>query len=273
MREEFDGVKKLKKNVKLYTYVDEVFEKELNNFIERHKISSRAKLIRESIKFYLECCSLILRDESNPQGYNKDHILNVVKEALRNYSSYAGFEEDLKQILSPLKTSALLLREFDKKSEKFNGIIETIYKGVNKLENEIKERFEPELSSKIFRETDILHIEDNELDRQSIKTYFEDKGYNINSIETGEECLNILKYNRPKTILLDLNLKTSKLQGIELCKYLKDHPKYSSIPVIIMTAVISKLQKEKLLKETGAEHIIIKPINELADLDIILEYL
>jgi CheY-like chemotaxis protein len=54
---------------------------------------------------------------------------------------------------------------------------------------------------------------------------------------------------------------------------LKSKPQYNTIPIILISAVISEIEKKEILRYTGADDIIIKPIDKLADLDVLFKYL
>ncbi|MFX1551252.1 MAG: PleD family two-component system response regulator, partial [Promethearchaeota archaeon] len=126
---------------------------------------------------------------------------------------------------------------------------------------------------RFVKKIDVLYIEDNELERKTIDTYFKNQGINIKSVETSEEGLYLLNILTPKVILVDINLKTSKTNGDEFCQILKSNGEYSSIPIILISAVVSKNKKQEILTNTRADDIIIKPIEKLADLHILFKYL
>lgn len=77
----------------------------------------------------------------------------------------------------------------------------------------------------------------------------------------------------PRVILLDINLKTSRISGDKLCQMLKSSPQYNLIPIILISAIFSEKEKEEILTRTGADDIIFKPIDELKDLDVLFKYL
>ena len=87
------------------------------------------------------------------------------------------------------------------------------------------------------------------------------------------ESLDILKISTTRVILLDIDLKTSNINGDKLCQMLKSQPQYNTIPIILISAVVSKIEKREILISTGADDIIIKPIDKLADLDVLFKYL
>ena len=95
---------------------------------------------------------------------------------------------------------------------------------------------------------------------------------NIKAIETSDEALSTLKSLTPRVILLDINLKTSNMNGDQLCKMLKSSEKYNSIPIVLISAVFPETEKEELLTNTGADEVIFKPIDKLSDLDVIYKY-
>ncbi|GAH69989.1 unnamed protein product [marine sediment metagenome] len=92
-------------------------------------------------------------------------------------------------------------------------------------------------------------------------------------METSDEALYTLKTLTPKVILLDINLKTSNINGDKLCQMLKSNPQYDSISIILISAVFSEKEKEEILASTGADDIIFKPIDKLKDLDVLFKYL
>ncbi len=66
-------------------------------------------------------------------------------------------------------------------------------------------------------------------------------------------------------------MKTSNVDGLKLCQKLKANKEYKSIPIILISALVKEKEKEEILEKTNADDIIIKPIDKLADLDIILK--
>ena len=81
-----------------------------------------------------------------------------------------------------------------------------------------------------------------------------------------------MKVATPKAFLLDIDLRTSNIDGAKLCQMLKSKMSYNAIPIILISAVVSEKEK-KISTITEADDIIIKPIDKLADLDVILKYL
>ncbi|MCX7833085.1 MAG: response regulator [Ignavibacteria bacterium] len=78
----------------------------------------------------------------------------------------------------------------------------------------------------------ILIIDDDLSSRESLKTYFEDEGYRVNTAKNGVDALEIMKRFVPDLIICDI--KMPKLGGEELY-YILRGKKYRK-PIIFITA-------------------------------------
>ena len=165
---------------------------------------------------------------------------------------------------------ALAHRHENKKLQK--GIQNAIT-ALEALEISVKRHFEEPNIVRFVRKIDLLYIEDNELERKTIDYFFKAKGVNIRALETSDEAIYVLKNVTPRAILLDLNLKTSTLNGDRFCQMLKSSTEYNSIPIILISAAFSKKEKKEILIKTGADDVIFKPIDRLKDLNVMFKYL
>jgi len=240
--------------------------------MEQYNIKNQAKVIRHSVNYYLDYVYQILQKDIERKEYDEKSINDSIREAIDAFELYTTFHEELKQKISPLKVSILMLNDFLNEPSKLIESIENIKNALLELENSIKRRFEEPKLIRHIRKFDILYIEDNELERKTVDTYFKRKGVDIKSIETSEEGLDILKVFTPQSILLDIDLKTSNINGDKLCHMLKSKEQYKTIPIILISAVVSENEKKNILTTTKADDIIIKPIDKLADLDVLFKY-
>ena len=241
--------------------------------MEQYHIKNQAKIIRNSVKSYLDNVYQILEKDMEGKEYDEESINESIREAINTFDLHSTFHEELKQKLSPLKVSILMLNSFLNEPNKLTESIENIKNALSELESSIKRHFEKPKLIRYVKKFDILYIEDNELERKTVDTYFKRKGVNIKSVETSEEGLDILKVSTPRAILLDIDLRTSSIDGAKLCQMLKSKMLYKAIPIILISAVVSEKEKKKMVTITEADNIIIKPINKLEDLDILLKYL
>lgn len=86
-------------------------------------------------------------------------------------------------------------------------------------------------------------------------------------VRDGEECLDYLlhqgkyqdaiEYPRPGLLLLDLNMP--KLDGLSVLKAIREHPRHSRLPVVVLTT--SKADEDKVRSyDLGVNAYIMKPV-------------
>ncbi|MHA2035125.1 MAG: response regulator [Promethearchaeota archaeon] len=277
MADSYEKIKsdKLKKEIKWYTYVDSHLNSKLQDFMDEYDIKNQAKVIRNFVNYGIDYFAAILEKNShnNAQRYNEIEIDNLIRKAIEKYEIGNCFQQEIKQKLSPLKMSILMLKECMEQNEKFSVDVQNALSALEDLEFSVKRHFEAPNIRRFIKKIDILYIEDNELERKTVDNFYKTQGLIIKSVETSEEALYLLKTLTPRAILLDINLKTSNINGDELCQMLKSDGLFSSIPIILISAVFSEKEKESILSSTGADNIIFKPIDKLKELDVLFKYL
>jgi DNA-binding response OmpR family regulator len=105
----------------------------------------------------------------------------------------------------------------------------------------------------------ILVIEDDLKSLQLIEDVLVDKGYTILTTTRGDEALKILEADSAIHVLL-LDWMIPGINGLELLKRVKAHPRLKYIPVIIQTA---KTNKDDILEgiAAGAFYYLTKPFD------------
>ena len=111
----------------------------------------------------------------------------------------------------------------------------------------------------------ILMIEDNPMDVDLTKRAFKKRNLN-NPLEIamdGEEGLSYIARwdaGEPLPIVILLDLKLPKVDGLEVLRQLKNHLVYRTIPVVVLTT--SAEDKDiKAAYELGANSYIVKPVD------------
>ena len=99
------------------------------------------------------------------------------------------------------------------------------------------------------------------------KIILERAGFRVNILSNGMDILNN-HFEIPDLFLLDKQL--SGVDGLELCRYLKNHPATEQVPVIIISASEGI---GNLAKAAGADDYIEKPFDRKHLLDVIAENL
>jgi two-component system, OmpR family, alkaline phosphatase synthesis response regulator PhoP len=80
----------------------------------------------------------------------------------------------------------------------------------------------------------ILVVEDEEDIRELVSYNLLKEGYQVAGVASGEDALKAVEAKTPDLVLLDIMLPG--LDGLKVCRKLKDDPKFASIPVIMLTA-------------------------------------
>ena len=119
--------------------------------------------------------------------------------------------------------------------------------------------------TKKYNNHPILLVEDNPVDIDLTLRAFKKRNLNnpIQIARNGEEALAYIeKWDAgnqiPVVILLDL--KMPKIDGLEVLKVLKAHEKYATIPVVVLTTSSDNKDIESAYK-LGANSYIVKPVN------------
>ncbi|MEO0082732.1 MAG: response regulator, partial [candidate division WOR-3 bacterium] len=90
------------------------------------------------------------------------------------------------------------------------------------------------------------------------RTRLEANGFRVRTAADGEEALTLLRKLKPSLVLLDL--KMPKLDGYQVCRFIKQNPATRAVPVILFSASSSHslALRDKCL-ELGADDHIRKP--------------
>ena len=104
----------------------------------------------------------------------------------------------------------------------------------------------------------ILLIEDEANITQLVRYNVEQAGFRLLAARDGEEGLRLVEQNRPHLILLDLLLP--RLNGLDVCRRLKQQPETRDIPIIMLTAKAAEADKVQGL-ELGADDYVTKPFS------------
>jgi len=104
----------------------------------------------------------------------------------------------------------------------------------------------------------ILIVEDDKHILKLLEYNLEKEGFQILTSRDGEDALGQARKNHPDLILLDLMLPG--MDGLEVCKALKNDTKTASIPVIMLTAKSQESDKVVGL-ELGADDYVTKPFS------------
>ncbi len=106
----------------------------------------------------------------------------------------------------------------------------------------------------------VLVVDDNQQNRELLQAYLEDVDCRAIPAVDGPEALEILAKDPPDLILLDVMMP--KMSGFEVCRRIKNDPKTSDIPVIMVTALNEFGDIERGI-DSGTDDFLSKPVNKL----------
>ncbi len=104
----------------------------------------------------------------------------------------------------------------------------------------------------------ILAVEDEPDALQLLQFNLKNAGFKVLTAKTGEEALVKARSQQPDLIILDVMLPG--VDGLEICKMLRREPKTASIPVVMVTARATEIDRVLGL-ELGADDYVTKPFS------------
>ena len=102
----------------------------------------------------------------------------------------------------------------------------------------------------------VLVVDDNEDSLRIVESILRSAGFEVCLARDGKQGIEIAEASAPELIILDIMMPV--MDGVEALQRLRDSPRTSRIPVILLTA---KAQDEDVIAgyQTGADYYITKP--------------
>lgn len=105
---------------------------------------------------------------------------------------------------------------------------------------------------------EILVVDDEQDIRDLLGDFLEDEGHKIMTTGQAREAIDLVEQNQPELVILDIWLKESDLDGIDILKHIKT--KFPKIPVIIISGH-GTIEIAVVAVKQGAYDFIEKPFN------------
>ena len=106
----------------------------------------------------------------------------------------------------------------------------------------------------------ILVVDDHQQNLELLQAYLEDMDCETIPACDGPQALEIIANQPPDLVLLDVMMP--KMSGFEVCRRIKNDPKTTDIPVIMVTALNEFGDIERGI-DSGTDDFISKPVNKL----------
>lgn len=104
----------------------------------------------------------------------------------------------------------------------------------------------------------ILIVDDEAGIRELLKYNLEKEGFRVEEAEDGQGAVMAARHNRPDLVVLDLMLPG--MDGLEVCRTLKNLKETAAVPIIMLTAKSEEIDKIIGL-ELGADDYLTKPFS------------
>ena len=105
----------------------------------------------------------------------------------------------------------------------------------------------------------ILAVDDEPFNLEIIEEILEDLDFELQTVESGPACLEVVEDFDPQVILLDVSMP--KMSGYEVCKAIKENPNTQHIIVMFVSARGS-VEERMEGYSVGAEDYIVKPFGQ-----------
>lgn len=110
----------------------------------------------------------------------------------------------------------------------------------------------------MIKEIKILIVDDSDFDRNLLTIVFENKGFQVMSVDCGSKCFEEVNHNKPDIVLLDIMMP--EMNGQEVLHGLRKMYNSVELPVIMVTSKSDAADVVELLC-LGANDYIIKPVD------------
>ena len=105
----------------------------------------------------------------------------------------------------------------------------------------------------------VLTVDDAATMRKMIAMTLKGAGYAVDEAEDGVCALEYLRSNSVDLMIVDVNMP--RMNGIELVRKVRPHPRFKSVPILILTTESNEKTKA-LGKQAGATGWIVKPFKQ-----------
>ncbi len=104
----------------------------------------------------------------------------------------------------------------------------------------------------------VLLVEDNEMNRDMLTRRLTKKGFGVSVAVDGQEAVDMASAMVPDIVLMDMSLPV--MDGLDATRRIKSDPALKSIPIIVLTANATTVDRQNAL-DAGCDEFETKPVN------------
>lgn len=135
----------------------------------------------------------------------------------------------------------------------------------------VKQHVQRDISQVVFNNTNILLVEDNQINQQVAQELLEATGISVSLANHGGEALKRIQSNEEFDLVL-MDLQMPVMDGYEATRQIRKQHNKEELPIVAMTADAMQGVREKVL-ETGMNDYLTKPIEPERVFTTIVQYL
>jgi twitching motility two-component system response regulator PilG len=121
-------------------------------------------------------------------------------------------------------------------------------------------------SGPMARRKTVLIVDDSHAVVDALTSAFEEAGYEVVSASDGEEVFHKMAATNPDAVLLDIYMP--KLNGADVCRLVKAHPRWKKTYLALMSSRISE-REVGMYRRIGADEILRKPFEPAVALELV----
>jgi CheY-like chemotaxis protein len=109
----------------------------------------------------------------------------------------------------------------------------------------------------------IVLAEDHADTRELYSVLLQAAGYDVRTVETGDEALAVIRQTRPAAVVLDIGLPG--IDGIEICARIRQHASFRDLPILAVSGWVGSGHRRSHLEKASFSELLAKPV-ETAEL-------
>ena len=105
----------------------------------------------------------------------------------------------------------------------------------------------------------ILVAEDNPALAHVVRFHLERAGFRVTVARNGREAWDFLQSGGIDLLVTDQQMP--EMSGCDLCESIRQDPRFSGLPIVMLTAKGLEIEQQRLREQLGVQHVLPKPFS------------